>query len=71
MADNLTKKAKYKESFNNRDSLKFIPSQDKLKAQKSIKKLHKTETEKISSGAFKWVTITPDFGKPYKTLRKV
>lgn len=69
MTDSFEKQSKYKESSGNNDSLKFIPTQDRLKAVKSIKDLHKSEKEKLNSGKYQWVTIIPLVGKPYKTLR--
>lgn len=70
MSDSFQKQSKYKESSNNRDSLKFVSTVERLKAVKSIKSLHKTEKEKMASGEYHWVTTTPLVGKPYKTLKK-
>lgn len=42
----------------------------KLSAQQVLKKAKEQEKEKIASGNFESVIITPPVGKPYSVLRK-
>ena len=58
------------EIHSSRDSLKHNPNVNREIARKSVQKLLLTDKEKIDSGKYEWVIITPQYGKPYKSLKK-
>jgi hypothetical protein len=53
-----------------RNSIKHNPKDLIEKAQNSLPDLKMTEKEKIESGEYEWITITPKVGKSYKVLKK-
>ena len=53
-----------------RNSIKHNPRDLIQKAENSLPELKLTEKEKLESGKYEWVTVTPKFGKPYRVLKK-
>jgi len=52
------------------ENLKNTSKIIKSEAEKSLIKLRLTEQEKIDSGEYEWIIITPKFGKPFRKLQK-
>ena len=53
-----------------RDSIKTHPHLSRSIAKKAIEELKLTDKQKVESGLFEWIIVTPKYGTPYRALRK-